>query len=40
MKLPIDIINKILVYVNELNNDMLILQYDINHKIYYGILNQ
>lgn len=37
MKLPIDIINKILVYVNELNNDILILQCNINHNIYYKI---
>ena len=37
MKLPIDIINKILIYINELNNDILILQYDNNHNIHYKI---
>ena len=36
MNLPIDIINKILVYVSELNNDILILYYN-NYNINYKI---
>ena len=36
MNLPIDIINKILVYVNELNNNILILHYN-NYNISYKI---
>jgi hypothetical protein len=36
--LPIDIINKILVYVSELNNSMMITQYHpITNKEYYEI---
>ena len=36
--IPIDIINKILVYVSEINNDMIITQYDpYTNKVYYKI---
>lgn len=36
--LPIEIVNKILVYVGELNNDVIIIQYHpITHKEYYQI---
>lgn len=36
--LPIEIINKILVYISELNNDIIITQYDyITNKKYYKI---
>ena len=35
--LPIDIINKILQYKSELNNDMLVLQYDDKNKEKYII---
>ena len=35
---PIEIINKILIYVSELNNDMIITQYDPKtNKEYYKI---
>ena len=36
--LPIEIINKIIGYVSDLNNDMMITQYDCTtHKEYYKI---
>ena len=36
--IPIEIINKILVYVGELNNNMIITQYKLNtNKEYYKI---
>lgn len=36
--LPIEIINKILIYISELNNDMMITQYDPKtNKEYYKI---
>lgn len=35
---PIEIVNKILVYISELNNDTIITQYDmITNKEYYKI---
>lgn len=36
--IPIEIVNKILVYIGELNNDIIITQYDsITNKEYYKI---
>jgi hypothetical protein len=40
LKLPIEIINKILIYLGELNNDILILQYCINSQKEYYKLNK
>ena len=38
LKLPIEIINYILIYIGELNNDILIKQYCmVSKKIYYKI---
>jgi hypothetical protein len=38
MSLPIEIVNKILIYVGELNNDIIILQYSlIKNTEYYNI---
>ena len=38
MSLPIEIVNKILMYAGELNNDMIIMQYSlIKNTEYYSI---
>jgi hypothetical protein len=37
--IPIEIVNKILVYVSELNNDLIITQYYINKNKEYYMIN-
>ena len=40
MKLPLDIINKIMIYIHELNHDIMMIQYNvITGKEYYIINN-